>query len=243
MNDERRIGEANMSSKIMIVDDNEDILEVVKVLLASQGYWVCTAEHGEEALGLLSQNQDLDLIILDIMMPGKSGFDICQELRQATTAPILFLSAKSHMLDKEKGLSVGGDDYLLKPFSPVELLARVKALLRRYSIYQGKAHNEKSELLHIRELSLHPSSGEVWMCGKPVALRHMEYKLLVFLAVNRGRILSAQELYESIWQEPFLPVSNNTVVAHIKNLRQQIERNPKEPAYIMTVWGRGYHIV
>ncbi|RAU98634.1 response regulator transcription factor [Paenibacillus sp. YN15] len=232
-----------MSGKILVVDDSEDIREVIEVVLNSEGYEVHTAESGEHALRLLDINHDIDLIILDIMMPGKSGFEICQDIRKATTAPILFLSAKSHIEDKERGLSVGGDDYLLKPFSPIELIARVKALLRRYSVYQGKDQNPKSEIIRIRELLIHPTSGEVWIANRPVSLRHMEYKLLVYLATNRGRILSAQELYESIWQEPFLPVSNNTVVAHIKNLRQQIEHNPKEPRFIITVWGRGYQIV
>ena len=233
----------NLSSKIMIVDDSEDIREIVEVLLISEGYSVITANCGNEAIRLLQTHQNIDLIILDIMMPGRSGFETCQAIRNMTTAPILFLSAKTHVTDKETGFSVGGDDYLAKPFSPVELVARAKALLRRYSIYQGKDHNPKSQIIRIRDLQIHPTSGEVKLSDKRISLRHMEYRLLVHLAVNRGEIFSAQELYETIWGEPFLPSPNNTVVAHIKNLRQKIEQDPKDPKYIMTIWGWGYQIV
>ena len=232
-----------MCAKIMIVDDSDDIREVVEVLLTDEGYDVITAESGEKALYLLELHNNTDLIILDIMLPGKSGFESCKEIRKITTAPILFLSAKSHIEDKEKGLSAGGDDYLPKPFSPVELTARVKALLRRYAVYQGKEQNLGSEIIRIREMRIHPTLGDVWLDDRLIPLRYMEYKLLVLLAKNRGRILSAQEIYETIWEEKFFPVSNNTVVAHIKNLRQQIEKDPKDPKYIITVWGRGYQIV
>ncbi|EHQ91044.1 response regulator transcription factor [Desulfosporosinus youngiae] len=232
-----------MGAMIMIVDDSKDIREVVEVLLGSEGYQVIPADSGEMALNLLKTHQAIDLIILDIMMPGKSGFETCREIREMTTAPVLFLSAKTHIEDKETGLTIGGDDYLSKPFSPVELVARVKALLRRYAIYQGKDHNFSSDVIRIRELSIHPSSGEVILSDEPISLRYMEYRLLVQLASHRGKIFSAQELYETIWEEPFLPLSNNTVVAHIKNLRQKIEKDPKNPKYILTVWGRGYQIV
>ncbi len=232
-----------MCAKIMIVDDSADIREVIEVLLGSEGYLVILADSGEAAIDLLKNNQNVDLIILDIMMPGKSGFETCREIREMTTAPILFLSAKNHIEDKEAGLIAGGDDYLPKPFSPVELIARVKALLRRYAVYQGKDHNLSSDVIRIRELCIHPSSGEVMLPNKRIPLRYMEYRLLVHLASNRGKVFSAQELYEAIWEEPFLPISNNTVVAHIKNLRQKLEEDPKNPRYILTVWGRGYQIV
>ncbi len=232
-----------MCAKIMIVDDSEGIREIVEVLLTNEGYDVVTADSGEKALHLLNAHHNTDLIILDIMLPGKSGFESCIGIREMTTAPILFLSAKSHIEDKEMGLSIGGDDYLPKPFSPVELTARVKALLRRYAVYQGKEQNPKAEIIRIRELRIHRTTGDVWLDNKPISLRYMEYKLLLLLAKNRGRVLSAQEIYETIWEEKFLPVSNNTVVAHIKNLRQQIEKEPKEPKYVLTVWGRGYQIV
>ncbi|MDO4711298.1 MAG: response regulator transcription factor [Peptostreptococcaceae bacterium] len=232
-----------MRAKIMIVDDSDDIREVVALLLTNEGYEVVVADSGEEALRLLNIHQNTDLIILDIMLPGRSGFESCKEIREITNAPILFLSAKSHIEDKETGLSIGGDDYLPKPFSPVELIARVKALLRRYAVYQGKEQNPRSQIICIRGLRIDPASGDVSLDDKPISLRYMEYKLLLLLAKNRGRILSAQEIYETIWEEKFLPVSNNTVVAHIKNLRQQIEKDPKDPKYVITVWGRGYHIV
>ncbi|SHN58981.1 response regulator transcription factor [Desulfitobacterium chlororespirans] len=232
-----------MCAAILIVDDSEDIREGVGILLESEGYQVLTADSGETALGLLQDRQTIDLIILDIMMPGQSGFETCREIREITIAPILFLSAKAGIEDKETGLIIGGDDYLPKPFSPVELVARIKALLRRYAVYQGKDHNVSSDVIKIRELHIYPSAEEVILAGKRIPLRHMEYRLLVHLALHRGRIFSAEELYETLWMQPFLPLSNHTVVTHIKNLRQKIEHDPKDPKYILTVWGKGYRIV
>lgn len=237
-----KYGDYFMNKKIIIVEDSEDIREIVKVLLEEQGYHVIVAENGEEGLELIESNNDVDLLILDVMLPGMSGFEVCKELRGITTAPILFLSAKSLIEDKEMGLEIGGDDYLPKPFSTIELLARVKALLRRYEVYQGKFQNPTLEVIFIRDLRIHLTSGEVWLNDSLISLRHMEYELLLLLAKNRGSVLSAQKIYESIWQDKFLPVSNNVVAAHIKNLRQKIEINPKKPTYIMTVWGKGYYI-
>ena len=232
-----------MSSKILLVDDNDEICEIIEILLNNEGYEVISANSGNRALSFLKDHQNIDLIILDIMMPEKSGFETCQEIRKITTAPILFLSAKTQVEDKELALILGGDDYLQKPFSSIELIARTKALLRRYAIYQGKGYNSNLDILQIGQLQIHISSGEVTLLGEPISLRYMEYRLLVHLASNRGKIFSAQELYETIWEQPFLAISNNTVVAHIKNLRRKIEKDPKKPKYIITVWGRGYQIV
>lgn len=232
-----------MGFKVMVVDNGEDICEIVNTLLLSEKYEVITANDGEEALSLLNINQDTDLIILDTFLPGISGFETCKKIRNMTTAPILFLSAITHISHKEFAFSVGGDDYITKPFSPIELISRVKALLRRYYIYQGRDHNPKSEIIQIRDLLIYPTHGLVKLFDNPISLRYMEYQLLIFLATHRGKIFCVKEIYEAIWKEPFFPTFSNTVVSHIKNLRQKIEKDSKNPKYILTVWGRGYKIV
>lgn len=229
-------------SKILIVDDNEEIRDIVCILLSDANYTVLKAGDCVTAMNLLLSNPDIDLIILDIMMPDKSGFTACREMRQKTLSPILFLTARTRIKDKKLGFDCGGDDYLVKPFSSVELLARVHALLRRYAVYQGKNTNHASEYIKIRELLLHPTSGEVSIAGIDIPLRQMEYQLLIFLAKNRGQVFSIQTIYEAIWQEPFMPSSSNTIMVHIKNLRQKLEKDPQNPKYIVTVWGKGYKL-
>lgn len=231
------------TSTIMIVDDDSDIREVISALLQSEGFLALQACNGQEALTLLNRN--VDLVILDIMMPGDSGFTICKKIRRITTAPILYLSAKSLTEDKETAFDSGGDDYLTKPFIPAELLTRVKAILRRYQVYRGKNFNSNTnpDFIQIDNLSIHPASGEVFLDGAPIILRHKEYQLLAFLSQNRGTVFSVQSLYEQLWEEPFLPSANNTVMVHIRNLRQKIEADPQHPKYILTVWGEGYQIV
>lgn len=232
-----------MAQKIMIVDDDEDIREVVSVLLESEGYQVICAECAQKSVEQLEEYPQIDLIVLDIMLPDQSGFSICKILREKTMAPILFLSAKSKIQDKEMALSLGGDDYITKPFSPLELLAHVKALLRRYSVYQGKDYNNLSCHIVVGELSIHKQNGKVFCAGEEVFLRYREYQLLLFMAMNKGRVFSAKQIYEAVWKERFLPSANNNVVTHIKNLRRKIERDSKNPEHILTVWGRGYKLV
>lgn len=229
-------------STILIVDDDKDICEVTAALLQSEGFSTLQANNGQEALSMLSSN--IDLIILDIMMPGDSGFTICEKMRRVTTAPILYLSAKGLTKDKETAFHSGGDDYLTKPFIPMELLARVKAMLRRYYIYRGKKQNSSlnTDFIKIDGLAVHPTSGEVFLNNTLIFLRHKEYQLLSFLAQNRGVVFSVQTLYEQLWGEPYLPSANNTVMVHIRNLRQKIETDPQHPKYILTVWGEGYKI-
>ena len=231
------------TSTILIVDDDSDICEVIAALLQSEGFLTLRACNGQEALSLL--NSRIDLIILDIMMPGDSGFTVCEKMRRVTTAPILYLSAKSLTADKETAFDSGGDDYLTKPFIPAELLTRVKAILRRYQVYQGKNHssNADPDFIRINNLTVHPTSGEVFLNGTPIRLRPKEYQLLAFLAQNRETVFSVQRLYEQLWGESYLPSANNTVMVHIRNLRQKIEADPQCPKYILTVWGEGYKIV
>lgn len=225
---------------IMIADDDPDIREVVRILLESEGFRIVEAVDGDDAISKI--DQAIDLYILDVMMPGKSGYQVCRAIRAASTAPILFLTAKSQDGDKSMGFSSGGDDYLPKPFSYTELTARVKALLRRYYVYRGKESEESKEKIVIRDLVIDRQTCEVRLAGAEVQLTDIEYRMLLLMAENRRKVFSAQNLYESIWNEPYFYSCNNTIMVHIRNLRRKIEPDPDNPQYIKTVWGKGYRI-
>ncbi len=228
---------------ILLVEDDGDIREGVRVLLESEGYKVYEAESGSQALEMV--NGDTDLIILDIMMPGISGIRTCEEIRKTYNVPILFLTAKARESDKLLGLMAGGDDYLPKPFSYGELLGRVKALLRRYQVYQGKGagnSGEDSSWLQWKEIRLDLGFNQVWVEDKEVDLSELEYQILRLLMEHPNKIFSAQNIYESVWKEPYFYGSNNTVMVHIRKLRVKIEKDPQEPKRICTVWGKGYRI-
>ncbi|MDO4386533.1 MAG: response regulator transcription factor [Clostridia bacterium] len=225
---------------IMIADDDPDIREVVRILLESEGFRIVEAVDGDDAVSKI--DPAIDLYILDVMMPGKSGYQVCRAIRAASTAPILFLTAKSQDGDKSMGFSSGGDDYLPKPFSYTELTARVKALLRRYYVYRGKESEESKEKIVIRDLVIDRQTCEVRLAGAEVQLTDIEYRMLLLMAENRRKVFSAQNLYESIWNEPYFYSCNNTIMVHIRNLRRKIEPDPDNPQYIKTVWGKGYRI-
>ena len=225
---------------IMIADDDPDIREVVRILLESEGFRIVEAVDGDDAISKI--DPAIDLYILDVMMPGKSGYQVCRAIRAASTAPILFLTAKSQDGDKSMGFSSGGDDYLPKPFSYTELTARVKALLRRYYVYRGKESEEAKEKIVIRDLVIDRQTCEVKLAGAEVQLTDIEYRMLLLMAENRRKVFSAQNLYESIWNEPYFYSCNNTIMVHIRNLRRKIEPDPDNPQYIKTVWGKGYRI-
>lgn len=225
---------------IMIADDDPDIREVVRILLESEGFRIVEAVDGDDAISKI--DPAIDLYILDVMMPGKSGYQVCRAIRAASTAPILFLTAKSQDGDKSMGFSSGGDDYLPKPFSYTELTARVKALLRRYYVYRGKESEESKEKIVIRDLVIDRQTCEVKLAGAEVQLTDIEYRMLLLMAENRRKVFSAQNLYESIWNEPYFYSCNNTIMVHIRNLRRKIEPDPDNPQYIKTVWGKGYRI-
>lgn len=225
---------------IMIADDDPDIREVVRILLESEGFRIVEAVDGDDAVSKI--DPAIDLYILDVMMPGKSGYQVCRAIRAASTAPILFLTAKSQDGDKSMGFSSGGDDYLPKPFSYTELTARVKALLRRYYVYRGKESEESKEKIIIRDLVIDRQTCEVRLAGAEVQLTDIEYRMLLLMAENRRKVFSAQNLYESIWNEPYFYSCNNTIMVHIRNLRRKIEPDPDNPQYIKTVWGKGYRI-
>jgi DNA-binding response OmpR family regulator len=225
---------------ILIADDNEEIREIVRVLLESEGYNVIEASNGAEAVDKVDGNTDL--VILDIMMPIKSGFKACGEIREKTTAPILFLTAKTQDSDKIMAFSAGSDDYLSKPFSYTEFISRVKALLRRYYVYRGKEKIHADECISINGLTINKDSNQVSKYGEEIILTEIEYRILLLMAQNRKKIFSAQNLYESVWAEPYFYSCNNTVMVHIRNLRSKLEKDPQNPEYIKTVWGKGYRI-
>lgn len=235
-------GECAMDRElILLIEDDGDIREGVRILLESEGYQVEEAKNGAEGLALLSDRTDL--VILDVMMPGISGIKTCEEIRKKSYVPVLFLTAKSQESDKLIGLMAGGDDYLAKPFSYSELLGRVKALLRRYHIYRGKSDGGREMRNRYREVGgirISEDFNEVSVNGKPVDLTDTEYHILLLLMQYPGKIFSAQNLYESIWNEPYFYSCNGTIMVHIRKLRVKIEEKPNEPRYIQTVWGKGY---
>ncbi|MBQ8696876.1 MAG: response regulator transcription factor [Clostridia bacterium] len=228
-----------MKNKILVVDDNPDLREVISIFLGGEGYDVVTACDGEEALSLMDNT--VDLVILDVMMPGMSGYKVCAAIREISMVPILFLTAKTQDSDKSMGFSSGGDDYLSKPFSYNELLARIKALLRRYYVYSGKS-KEELNYVSVLDLLINTEYNEVKKGESEITLTDIEYKILLLLASHRRRIFSVQNIYESIWDEPYYYTANNTVMVHIRKLRSKIEDDPQNPKYVKTVWGKGYRV-
>ncbi len=227
------------TAKILLIEDDQDIREGVRILLESENYAVTEADSGVAGLRLLTG--DTDLVILDVMMPGMSGLKTCEEIRKTSYVPILFLTAKAQESDKLIGLMAGGDDYLAKPFSYAELLGRVKALLRRYQVYRGKAGAGRTDrYLEAAGLRVNLDFNQVFADGEEKELSTIEYKLLLLMMQHPRRIFSAQQLYESIWEEPYFYTCSNTVMVHISKLRAKIEQDPQRSRRIATVWGKGY---
>lgn len=226
--------------KVLIIEDDEDIREGIRILLESEQYTVTEAENGKKGLQLLEE--DTSLVILDIMMPGMTGLRTCEEIRKVSNVPVLFLTAKSQESDKLIGLMAGGDDYLTKPFSYAELLGRVKALIRRYRVYMGSRIEETDENEYLEHAGIRISRliNEVYIEGRETELSNIEYKILLLMMQHSGKTFSAQNLYESIWEEPYFYSCNSTVMVHIRKLRTKIEKDPKNPRYIKTLWGKGY---
>lgn len=227
---------------VLIIEDDADIREGVRILLESESYEVTEAESGKKGLELLDDKTDL--VILDIMMPGMSGLRTCEEIRKISNVPVLFLTAKAQESDKLIGLMVGGDDYLAKPFSYAELLGRVKALLRRYNVYKGreqtKFEDDDNPYIQIDGIRVHEEFNEVYVDGEIKEMSDIEYRILLLLMKHPKKIFSAQNIYESVWEEPYFYSCNGTVMVHIRKLRVNIEKDPRNPQYIKTVWGKGY---
>ncbi|PYI52159.1 response regulator transcription factor [Paenibacillus flagellatus] len=223
--------------KILIVDDETEIGELICLYLAKEGYQTITALDGYGAIDMV-EKQKPDLIILDIQLPDLDGFEVCLELRKKTKAPIIFLSCKSDDLDKILGLGVGGDDYITKPFSPGEMVARVKAHLRR-SRMLVEPSSDGQEPLRYGELAIEPRSFTVKLRGEPVPLSAKEYQLLLLLAQHPNRVFSLDQLFTQVWESPSIG-DPRTVMVHISNIRKKIEPDPAQPTYIVTVRGGGY---
>lgn len=225
------------TSHILIVDDDPDIRKVLFFLL-KDNYFVEEASDGASAVEYIAAHPETDLVVLDVMMPGMTGYEACGKIRALSNAPILFLTAKSAEADMISAYGSGGDDFLSKPFSQGEFLAKVSSLLRRYKEYRGKP----AEALTIDGLEVDLETHSVKSSGREVMLTDTEYAILEHLLKNRGSTVTAAELYESVWKERFLPGSGNTVMVHVLNLRRKIEETPSAPKIIRTVWGKGYQI-
>lgn len=222
---------------VLVVDDDSEIRDVIHIYLRNEGYNVIEATDGEEALEIM-QSASIQLIILDVMMPRMDGIKACLKLRERSNIPIIMLSAKQDDIDKITGLTTGADDYMIKPFNPLELIARVKAQLRRQFLI-GKENS--NSLIIIKDLIIDRSKHLVKLKGDEIALTPLEFSILVLLASHPGQVFSSEHIYESVWNEPY-GYSDNTVMVHIRNLREKLEELPREPKYIKTVWGVGYKI-
>ncbi|MED4686380.1 response regulator transcription factor [Bacillus mycoides] len=227
-------------NSILIVDDDRDIIRFVNENLKQEGFSVFSADNGEEALEVLNNN-DVQLAILDVMMPQMDGIELCRRIREKYSLPIMFLSAKSSDVDKVVGFSTGADDYIVKPFSTIEFIARVKAQLRRYTYFNQNAVQVIEKKINIRGLEIDEVSRTVMLYGETINLTKTEYDILYLMAAAMNRVFTIEEIYESVWKERAYE-SNNTVMVHIARLRNKIEENPKEPKFIKNVWGVGYKI-
>ena len=224
--------------RVLVCDDDEAILESVAIFLKNEGYDILTAKDGIEALGLINENE-IHCMVLDIMMPRLDGLKTTLKIREKYNFPIILLSAKSEDTDKITGLGFGADDYVTKPFNPLELVARVKSQIRRYSTLGSMQKNENT--LVTGGLSINKDSKEVTVDGEPVKLTAREYNILEYLMSNMGKVLSSSQIYEAVWNEPAFH-TEKTVTVHIRNIREKIEINPKEPKYLKVVWGLGYKV-
>lgn len=231
-----------MSEKILIVDDEQEIADLVALYLENENFTVYKYGTGKSALDCI-RNEKLDLAILDIMLPDMSGFEICQSIRREHNFPVIMLTAKGEEIDKITGLTLGADDYMTKPFLPLELVARVKAQLRRYKRYNtGTEQEEDGNILTHSGLVLNIRAHECTLNEKPLSLTPTEFEILRILCQNKGSVVSSEELFHQIWGDEYYSKSNNTITVHIRRLREKMGESFEEPKYIKTVWGVGYKI-
>lgn len=231
-----------MSDKILVVDDEHDIADLIEVYLRNENYTVFKYYSAKEALACV-KTTELDLAILDIMMPEINGFSLCQTIREQYTFPVIMLTAKDEETDKITGLTLGADDYVTKPFLPLELVARVKAQLRRYKKYNpSKEGIDIGPALFYSGLEVNTKTHECLLNEKPVSLTPTEFSILRILLERQGTVVSAEELFHEIWQDEYYSKSNNTLTVHIRHLREKMGDTTDEPKYIKTIWGVGYKI-
>lgn len=225
---------------ILVCDDDKEIVEAIEIYLSQEGYHILKAYDGEQALKIL-ETEEVHLLLLDVMMPRLDGIRATLKIREKHSIPIIILSAKSEDVDKILGLNVGADDYVTKPFNPLELVARVRSQLRRYTQLGGTAKEDSDIVYETGGLRMNDDLKEVTVDGEPVKLTPIEYNILRLLMKNQGRVFSIDQIYESIWNEEAIG-ADNTVAVHIRHIREKIEINPKDPRYLKVVWGIGYKI-
>lgn len=225
--------------KILVVDDDAEIRRILHTLLTNEGYIVAEVSNAKTALAVLDDS--FDLVILDIMLPDRDGIAVCSDIRKNSTVPVLFLTAKTDDSFKHIGFATGCDDYLEKPFSASELINRVSALIRRYRIYQGKSRNSDNNIV-FKDLCIDEENNLVFQNNTEIHLTNIEYSLLLLFVKNPKKIFTIQNIYESLWQEPFHYSASNTVAVHIKNLRNKLKSSGSAAQYIKNIWGRGYSL-
>ncbi len=231
------------NATILVVDDDREIADLVEIYLVNDGYKVIKASDGTQCLDILAEHPEVRMLILDIMMPGIDGLEVCRRIRKTSNIPILMLSAKAEDMDKIVGFGTGADDYLTKPFHPLELLARVKSQMKRYTtLPMGNETTEtKNDEIKVQNLVINKAAHVVKKDGREIALTPIEFDILYLLASNRDRVFSTDEIFERVWNEKVYEV-NNTVMVHIRRLREKIEDNSRSPKILKTVWGVGYKI-
>lgn len=226
-------------AKVLLLDDEKEIIDLLSTLLTNEGYEVYKAMTGEESLAIVKETA-VDLAILDVMLPDVSGFDVLQKIRETQFFPVLMLTARGADLDKISGLSMGADDYIVKPFNPFEVLARVKTQLRRYQTYNSDRQPVTDEYER-NGLAVSGNSRKVFLYDEEIKLTPIEFDILWYLCKNEGRVVPSEELFEKVWQEDYLD-NNNTVMAHVARIREKMHEKPRQPKFLKTVWGVGYTI-
>lgn len=234
-------GEILVTANILIVDDEKTIADLIQVYLKNENFNVYKFSCGQEALKCI-ECEKIDLAILDIMLPDVNGFSICQRIREKHNFPIILLTAKEEEIDKITGLTLGADDYITKPFRPLELVARVKAQLRRYTIYNAGETVSEERIIAVSGLVIDRETHECTLNERVLSLTPIEFSILWFLCSNHGRVVSSEELFQEVWGEKYFNGSNNTVMVHIRHLREKMHDSTEHPRYIKTVWGVGYKI-
>ncbi len=224
---------------ILVCDDDKEIVEAIEIYLTKEGYNILKAYNGEEALKIV-ENNEIHLIILDIMMPKINGIQVASKIRENKAIPIIMLSAKSEDYDKINGLNTGADDYVTKPFNPLELIARVNSQIRRYTSL-GSITQKQENIYKTGNLEINDDTKEVFVDGNKIKLTPTEYNILKFLTKNKGRVFSINQIYENVWEDEAYG-AENIIAVHIRHIREKIEINPKEPKYLKVIWGIGYKI-
>ena len=229
-----------MTETILVVDDEQEIADLVELYLKNEGYQVAKVYAALPALDF-AQQQEVSLAILDVLLPDMDGFTLCQRIREEHLYPIIMLTARVEDMDKITGLTLGADDYVTKPFNPLELVARVKTQLRRYTRYNASGSQKEEDTLELRGLSISRESHRCTLNGEEISLTPLEFSILWYLCARRGKVVSSEELFEAVWGERYLD-NNNTVMAHIARLREKLHEPPRRPRFVKTIWGVGYTV-